>query len=71
MSVFAEVLQELWSMFVGDRRLTLLALAVVVAAAVANRIVAAPPIVAGGILVFGALAVLTDSVAQAARKQLR
>ena len=32
MSVLTEVLQELWSMFVGDRRLTLLLLAVVAAA---------------------------------------
>ena len=69
MSVLVEVLQELWSMFVGDRRLTLLALAVVAVAAVANLIVAAPPLIAAGVLVFGALAVLTDGVAQAARKQ--
>lgn len=71
MSVLAEVLQELWSMFVGDRRLTLLALAVVAAAAIASLIVAAPPLIAAGVLVFGALAVLADSVTQAARKQGR
>jgi hypothetical protein len=68
MSVFVEVLEELWSMFVGDRRLTLLTLAVVIAVAVVAAQRAAPPIVADGLLVAGALAVLADSVLAAARK---
>ena len=68
MSVIVEVLQELWSMFVGDTRLTLLALAVVGATALAARALAAPPLVCAGLLLVGALAVLADSVLQAARR---
>jgi hypothetical protein len=71
MSVILEVLEELWSMFVGDRRLTLLALAVVAATALAARALNAPPLVSAGLLLVGALAVLTDSVMQAARRAKR
>jgi hypothetical protein len=71
MSVIAEVLEELWSMFVGDRRLTLLLLAVVAAAALAATVLAAPPIISASILLIGALAVLADSVFDAARKSRR
>ncbi|HUZ11648.1 MAG TPA: hypothetical protein VMU93_02195 [Caulobacteraceae bacterium] len=71
MSVVGEVLAELWSMFAGDRRLTLLLLAVVAAAAVAARVLSAPAAVPAAILVVGALAVLCDSVLQAARKARR
>ncbi|MFI4933353.1 MAG: hypothetical protein ACHP7N_01930 [Caulobacterales bacterium] len=71
MSVLVEVLQELWSMFVGDRRLTLLALAVVGLAAVGARVLAAPPLASAALLIVGALAVLADSVFQAARKARR
>jgi hypothetical protein len=70
-SVVLEVLEELWSMFVGDRRLTLLALAVVGATALLARALAAPPLASAGLLIAGALAVLVDSVLQAARKARR
>ena len=71
MSVVIEVLQELWSMFVGDRRLTLLVLAVVMLAAVVAMAAHAPTIVAAGLLLVGAVAVLADSVFQAARRAQR
>jgi hypothetical protein len=70
MSVVLEVLEELWSMFVGDRRLTLLLLAVVALAA-AMAYLSALHLVATGLLLAGALVVLADSVFHAARKARR
>jgi hypothetical protein len=67
MSVLREVLAELWSMFVGDRRLTLLLLVAVGASAIAATFLSAH-FVAAGLLLAGALAVLTDSVLHAARR---
>jgi len=67
MNVLREVLEELWSMFVGDRRLTLLTLAVVaVAAALASLAKATLP--AAILVLVGAIAVLSDAVFAAARK---
>jgi hypothetical protein len=70
MSVLREVLAELWSMFVGDRRLTLLLLVAVGASAIAATYLSAH-FVAAGLLLAGALAVLTDSVLHAARRSRR
>ena len=67
MSVFREVLLELWSMFVGDRRLTFLVLCVVAAVAVLAAFLRAHAYIASLLLLVGALAVLADSVMQAAR----
>jgi hypothetical protein len=70
MSVVREVLEELWSMFVGDRRLTLLTLIVVALAATVSLLAKATTLAA--VLVFvGAVAVLADAVFQAARKARR
>jgi len=70
MNVVREVLEELWSMFVGDRRLTLLTLIVVVLAAAVSLLAKATTLAA--VLVFlGAVAVLADAVFQAARKSRR
>lgn len=71
MNVIIEVFEELWSMFAGDRRLTLLVLIVVaIAAAVALLLPSlagfAPPL-----LLLGAIGVLADSVLHAARKSRR
>ena len=72
MNVIRDVLEELWSMFVGDRRLTLLLLIVVaLAAAAAAWLARATPIVGAGLLLVGAVVVLTDAVLQAARKARR
>jgi hypothetical protein len=67
MNVLKQVLEELWSMFVGDRRLTLLTLMVVAIAAGVSLLVKAATLAA--VLVFiGAVAVLADAVFEAARK---
>ena len=67
MNVVREVLEELWSMFVGDRRLTLLTL-VVVALSAAVAFLAKAALLAAILLLVGAIAVLTDAVFAAARK---
>jgi hypothetical protein len=58
-------------MFVGDRRLTLLVLAVVATSAFVALVAGSPRPAAPALLLLGALAVLTDSVFQAARKARR
>jgi len=67
MNVLREVLEELWSMFVGDRRLTLLTL-VVIAIAAAVSLLAKAALVAAVLVLVGAVAVLADAVFAAARK---
>jgi hypothetical protein len=67
MNVLKEVAEELWSMFVGDRRLTLLTL-VVVALAAALSFLAKAILLAAILVLVGAIAVLTDAVFAAARK---
>jgi len=67
MNVVKEVLEELWSMFVGDRRLTLLTL-MVVAIAAAVSLLAKATTLAAALIFVGAVAVLADAVFQAARK---
>lgn len=68
MSVLQEVLGELWSMFVGDRRLTVLLLGVVVATAAAAKLLRPYTYWADILLLVGALAVLADSVVHFARR---
>lgn len=67
MNVLKEVLEELWSMFVGDRRLTLLTL-VVVALAAALAFLAKATLLAAVLVLVGAIAVLADAVFAAARR---
>jgi len=67
MSVLREVLAELWSMFVGDRRLTLLLLCVVAAVAGLTTNLRSHGYLAAVLLLVGALGVLADSVAHAVR----
>ena len=63
MNLLKEVLDELWSMFVGDRRLTFLLLASVAIAAVAATAAPAHSVIAPAIPAgVAALAVLADSV---------
>jgi hypothetical protein len=69
-NVLKEVLAELWSMFVGDRRLTLAVLAVVATAAATAALLHAPHLAAMVILA-GALVALVDSVLQAAGRRQR
>jgi hypothetical protein len=67
MTVLKDVLEELWSMFAGDRRLTLLTL-IVVAGSTAVAFFAKAAVLSAVLLLAGALAVLTDAVLLAARK---
>ena len=67
MNVIREVLEELWSMFVGDRRLTLLTL-VVVALSAALALLAKAALLAAVLMLVGAIAVLADAVFAAARR---
>ena len=71
MSVVVEVLEELWSMFVGDRRLTLLVLLLVGAAAATAAVLPSARVAAAVLILIGALAILADSVRQAATKARR
>jgi hypothetical protein len=66
-NVIRDVLEELWSMFVGDRRLTLLTL-LVVGVAAAVSLLAKAALAAGALVLVGSLAVLADAVFTAARK---
>ena len=70
MTVLKEVLDELWSMFVGDRRLTLLTL-LVVALSAALAFVAKASLLTAVLVLVGAIAVLTDAVFAAARRARR
>ncbi len=71
MSVIRVVLEELWSMFVGDRRLTLLVLLLVAIAAAAAVFLPGLHVAVAVLILLGALAILADSVRQAARKARR
>jgi lipopolysaccharide export LptBFGC system permease protein LptF len=71
MSVIREVLEELWSMFVGDRRLTLLVLLLVAIAASIATFAPRYGVAAAVLLLVGALAILADVVLHAARKARR
>ncbi len=69
MSVIRDVLEELFSMFVGDARLTIGVLIVVALAAALAAFV--QPWVGGAALLLGCLGLLLDSVLYAARRKLR
>jgi len=71
MSVLTEVLQELWSMFVGDRRLTLLLLVVVASATALSAFLPALHGAATALILIGAAGVLADSVFHAVRNSRR
>ena len=71
MNVIGEVLEELWSMFVGDRRLTLLLLLVVAIGAALAVLLPRLHMLAAALILVGAVAILADSVFQAARKARR
>ena len=68
MSVVREVLEELWSMFAGDRRLTLLLLVLVAVSAGVAAFLPRLHVAASVLILIGALAILADSVRLAARK---
>lgn len=67
MTILKDVLAELFGMFVGDARLTAAILAVVAASAAAIELAGAPPLVGGGLLLVGSLAVVIGAVLLTAR----
>jgi hypothetical protein len=71
MSVVGEVLEELWSMFVGDRRLTMLVLLLVAISAAVAAFLPKLHAAAAVLILLGAVAILADSVLVAARKARR
>jgi hypothetical protein len=71
MSVIREVLEELWSMFVGDRRLTLLVLLLVAVSAAVAAFLPKQHVAAAVLILVGAVAILADNVRLAARKARR
>jgi hypothetical protein len=67
MNIIRDVLAELWSMFVGDARLTMGIVAVVAAAAFAS--VYASPLATGVVLLVGSVVVLAANVLLGGRKR--
>ena len=69
MTIFKEVIAELFGMFVADMRLTAAILTVVAAAAGLVDLVHLPTLVAGIVLLAGSLAALFGAVLVAAWRQ--
>lgn len=69
MTILKDVLAELFGMFVSDARLTAAVLAVVAVAAGLIGPGGVPPLIGGGVLLIGCLAVLLGAVARAARRK--
>lgn len=68
MNVPSLILRELVGMFVDDEFLAIAVLAVVAVAALLAFQPAVPPLLAGGVLLFGCIAVLIFSALKASRK---
>lgn len=69
MSILKDVFAELFKMFVGDVRLTVAILAVVLAAAALIDLTRLSPLAGGATLLVGCLAVLVISVLREARRR--
>ena len=67
MNTLALIGKELWGMFVGDNKLALYVLAVVVLAALSALGLHASGLVTGAVLVIGCAGVLVESVLRAGR----
>lgn len=68
MSLLKDVLAELFGMFLSDAWLSLAILAVVALAAALMNVGHVPPLIGGGALLFGCLAVLVGAVRRAAAR---
>jgi hypothetical protein len=66
-----EIIAELIGMFMGDARLTLAVLALVVSAAALIKIAGADPLGAGGVLLVGCLGLLIENVHRSARRSVK
>ena len=71
MTILKDVLAELFSMFVGDARLTVAILAVVAVAALSISVLLLPPLIGGGLLLIGSVTVLILAVRREAMRQKR
>ena len=69
MIILKDVFAELFKMFVGDVRLTVAILAVVLAAAALIDLTRLPPLAGGAALLVGCIAVLLISVLREARRR--
>lgn len=69
MTILKDVLAELFSMFVGDARLSAAILAVVALAALAIDAGGAPPLLGGVLLLIGCLGVMIAAVLRTARQK--
>ncbi|MBK45979.1 MAG: hypothetical protein CMN20_11875 [Roseovarius sp.] len=69
MTILKDVLAELFGMFVGDARLTAAVLVVVAASAALIDLAGVAPILGGGALLAGCLAVLVAAVLRTARRK--
>jgi hypothetical protein len=68
MSIIGDVCQELLGMFLADARLTIATLSLV--AMVAGLVVAVrDPLLAGGVLLFGCLAIVVEAACREARQR--
>jgi len=68
MSIIGDVCQELLGMFLADARLTIATLSLV--AMVAGLVVAVrDPLLAGGVLLFGCLAIVVEAARREARQR--
>jgi hypothetical protein len=71
MSIIGEVVKELFGMFVADARLTAAILFLVAGAAGLVAIWQTEPLIAGGVLLFGSLAILVEAVYREAAGRTR
>jgi hypothetical protein len=71
MTILKDVIAELFGMFVGDARLTAAILMVVAIAASLVGLAGISPLIAGGVLLAGCLAVLIGAVLRAAIAQAK
>jgi len=68
MTILRDVFAELFSMFVGDARLSLSILGVVALTALLIKVAPAQPLISGGVLLAGSLLVVIVAVRRASRR---
>jgi hypothetical protein len=67
--MFQDLVAEIVGMFVGDARLTIAVLGIVGLSAVLIRLAGIDPLVGGGVLTFGCLLTLVESVHRSSRRR--
>ena len=69
MNLIADVARELLGMFLADARLTLATLALVALVAALVVVLGAAPLLGGGVLLLGCLAILVEAAVREARRR--